>query len=647
MDEALGVSKCETECNFTHTRQTSSSADGGLSREASFPADGVTLAEKGRPPPSPPSEWLDYPPQAETHMKAFPRDPQGVDAAGAAAKSRRSLPVGALTPNKAVALRKDRVVPVLADNAVPAAQRGSAPPQCHSEAPLNTAIVRSGCTAHGHANEPVSPKHIPGASRKYSFYISGANPTARSASPPHAKRSEDPATLTGHEAFAAKGAPRLASPRGARKATTEGGVPAVPAWSAATRSDGKSLCHKDVKSTQCPQSFVRKVDQGHPSPSPAGTLGHRSATSPAGRKLQRQNSASRSIPSVLVCGTTAVPHPEKKESGDQLALLVPGIATHTADGAAGADDAWEDMEEEDFYTAKKARVNGLKRDFSFYGDETGLPGLWRTHSLFPDMFAAITKDANDAPDTDAAPGTTGPMARAPSIFISVTLPGDALEVQDLYSDDSSENGTEAVKEGGGKQQAAPPPPGGAGLTPCPPPVASVDGASAALRPATFPVVPPTARDACIPPRPVPVLHSPLTLDAELLRPARHPTSTGRTSPRAAKPLRMRYLCPQPEMAGPPLPPLSKADPRRLFGGNCLADAPWVSSPCDADLDEDVPISFSASDTPTVPESKQEVPRDDVEVEKKDCVPHREAGRSKVKDKNHGDIISYFVRKMQS
>ncbi|EPY18359.1 hypothetical protein STCU_10019 [Strigomonas culicis] len=67
---------------------------------------------------------------------------------------------------------------------------------------------------------------------------------------------------------------------------------------------------------------------------------------------------------------------------------------------------------------------------------------------------------------------------------------------------------------------------------------------------------------------------------------------------------MRYLSPQPAMTGPPVPQVPKLDPRRLFGGDCLAEAQWVCSPRDVDLDGDVPRAPTPEELPpalTAPE----------------------------------------------
>ncbi|EPY18347.1 hypothetical protein STCU_10029 [Strigomonas culicis] len=622
-------------------------------------------------------------------------DRLAVDITSTAVKSPRQLPVGVLTPTKAAALRRERVALATDGGAVPTPPcrpNGSAPTTSNGRGPT----LRGWCSAQRHVNRSTSPTCSLDTSWRYSYYASGAYPPARRASPPHAKGSESAAKGgtrggdRGRDGAMEGAAPPLAIPRREHTLTAQGCVPATSVGSDRTDSNSKCIHSKDARTMQYLQSFFNQLEQ-RPGVAPMSTLfNYGVCTSLMGSSLKRQNSTSRSLmydvlsatscnvrPSTSKYESTTVPRQEEgAEDLDRLIsmLLHPDPVVRLMDENEARDDAWEDMDKEVhvYCSSKKGRAD-LKKAFSFFCDATGAPGLLscatqeaeepglqRTHTLFTRTFTSLAKEANTAREMHAAVlgsmaasaaalDLSGAVLRAPSIFISATLPGDALEVQDLYSDDGSENGTEAMEEGGAKQQAAPPPPGGAGLTPCPPPVASVDGASRRLRPATSPVVPPTARDACIPPRPVPVLHSPLTLDAELLRPARHPTSTGRTSPRAAKPLRMRYLCPQPEMAGPPLPPLSKADPRRLFGGNCLADAPWVSSPRDADADKDISTTLSSEDAPiipAVPKNKREMQRDNKKSVRK--AHHRSPGgcHPKSKEKKHGAIIGYFIRKLQ-
>ncbi|EPY18349.1 proteophosphoglycan ppg4 [Strigomonas culicis] len=706
-NEVVEVPKPVTECNLTDGSQRDGRTEsGGPSSDPSRPAVAMQPAGERKPLPPPYREWLNYPLPAETDGKAPAAAPLGADAAGAAAKDVRRPRAGTEPPAEAAALLQKRLSQARPGGAAPPALwvPKSAPPATHGGAQAASPIIRngvapssdgSGTTSASHAADTVA-NHAAGGTNASPIKGSGTGKTAAATSgggggaalpvgsvAPSGSAAKRGATnpSAGRGGAAEGPALPLLSPQGDYMLTVGAASPDVSAESNSVNLNMKSVHSKERKAAPSLRSLFSRLEQPPGSPPVSATLRYVGPTSLKSKSLRRQNSASRSmlhalqsftscntLPSMSIYDTTAVPHPEKKESGDQLALLAPGIATHTADGAAGADDAWEDMEEEDFYTAKKARANGLKRDFSFYGDETGLPGLWRTHSLFPDMFAAITKDANDAPDTDAAPGTTGPMARALSTFSfgAAVLQGGGT-CQELYSDDSSESSTAsgaAADTRTAPADAAPQPPATAqaaayqrpavSLSDPPPPLLPVPPQTAAASPGRLPFRESSGTTAVS--QQEPVCGSPLWSDDAGAPSVADSFGAAAAPPTRIMTLRRRYMAPQPLLCGPPLRARRKVDSRLVFGGDFLAEAPWVSSPCDVDLDSDAAMFYNFNNFPFAPTAPS-VPLVDGDLQSQAAdleeflneQPDRsEDDDSPVKKKAHkkGAIKKFFVRKMR-
>ncbi|EPY18371.1 hypothetical protein STCU_10008 [Strigomonas culicis] len=103
IDDDVDVSKPGTERGLTERNQRGSFTESGLSSDTSFPTDVVQPARGELPLPPPPSEGLSGLPPAAAATAAHPSD------SNAAAKDAIPLPVGALKPAMAAALRQERV----------------------------------------------------------------------------------------------------------------------------------------------------------------------------------------------------------------------------------------------------------------------------------------------------------------------------------------------------------------------------------------------------------------------------------------------------------------------------------------------------------------------------------------------------------
>ncbi|EPY18354.1 hypothetical protein STCU_10021 [Strigomonas culicis] len=488
---------------------------------------------------------------------------------------------------------------------------------------------------------------------------------------------------------ATKGARRSSvRPQGEPVATAEMCAPNVPVYGGFT-NHSRLFPHKSERGAMDHlQSFSNKLEQQPSSPCVSTSFKYGGPTSLMYSSLRRQSSAAGSLmydiqpaiswnafPSMLVSETTAVPAPgEDDDVGEHMGRFLDYCAGDTK-GDGCEDDRMADH-------------TPMERLSSDYSDASAGPGLQRTDTLFPDIFTTLTRSANNRKRADAAeplpslaaPDTSDVTTRAPSTF---SLNAVMQRRTSFYWGDRSADGMdgdgeeprEAVCEKGKALSTS------EGLssadsllqdlstlpacTPRPPPdrlrapsyhrpVMSLVEESA---PPLSAVASPRC-DATGTPRRAPTPDAHLRADPQA---EPQTVDAGNAPLKVAKTLAMRYLSPQPAMTGPPVPEVPKLDPRRLFGGDCLAEAQWVSSPRDVDLDAEdpaptAPTAPKAPDvcvTPEVPVlhstitvlgSKGETRTADKKEDDKVCQNHSENSHSKKKEKKRGDIITFFMRR---
>ncbi|EPY18358.1 proteophosphoglycan ppg4 [Strigomonas culicis] len=630
--------KSVAECHLTDISQKNSSTESGFSSTASSPAVAVRRAEKERPPPLTNTEWVMPLVGAKADATVHSSEPLGVDGSGAAAKDAICLPMGSLKPTMAAALRQGRLSLATDGGAVPTAPEGSVPRR--GEAPFSSPTGSDRGRRYSASHLQAAPSRGAESSMNFSFNISSSySPTSRAAPPLRristdsakddavngtdaagskmsdggrrrrcASRTSESALFNGIRSCAgspdgdglhsSKGAPNGAarsvrSPPGASVSKAAGASPSA-SFCSGLANYVLPLPHPREKGAMDDlQSAFTTGEQRPGSPSVSGLFRHGGVTSLMNSNLRRQSWASRSMPydlhSMLVSEATGVPlQEEESDVGGHMAFF----QDRGTDGRKGDD-----------WAGPAAGAGGgdhriaAEPSVSVYSDASAGLGLQRTYTLFGDVFGAMAKDVKHTQRL-AAPEMPHGMMRAPSLFgLSAAQENGDAEGQALYSDDSRE----VTRDGDGE---APPAAISAQASdsflgdenclrdftrlpvcaPHPPPdpvhTSSYQRPARALSQQTSPPLP-----AVVTPRAgatgglwqAPGPHGPLPSYTQCA-----------ASPRTLTVVAMRHMAPQPLIYGPPLPPQRKLDPRLVFGRDFLAEAPWVYSPRDADLDSNVP-----------------------------------------------------------
>ncbi|EPY18364.1 proteophosphoglycan ppg4 [Strigomonas culicis] len=455
----------------------------------------------------------------------------------------------------------------------------------------------------------------------------------------------------------------------AREVTPPVLTPQEPPASASVRS-GTANCnrestHEKERNAAKNAQSSNKSEQRPASASTSVSFSHGGGKSGDGHKLEGQSPTPRSVTHGVKGAAWCKDHPSTCVSETTTASKMVGD-TDKGDkgGVAGGGGAGQ---------AEKggkgdARVAGtdLKTTCSACSSMLGDSVLERTHNLYPDTFAALAKGANH--DHAAEPDVSGPIPCGGSVFnFSVLLQyaaadgatshaaveegaeeSEETEETDEETEDSDSDSSESSTDSDSEEAEAPEAargkegpasvPGGvpAGESAAPNtlkvPAAAVPQPPARARATAYQRSPPTvpAVPQCMPfreynyatvvPWQVPASCGPFSLGWQGAPPAADSVSRSAAYPTEVTALRRRYLFPQPLMFGPPLWQLPKMDSRLVFGRDFLAEAPWVSSPCDVDLDNKIPTAATPPTAPNackgrvVPDSAALTPKDENKVD---------------------------------
>ncbi|EPY18361.1 hypothetical protein STCU_10014 [Strigomonas culicis] len=547
------------------------------------------------------------------------------------------LPAGTPTPNKADALRQERLSLARTGGAVPTPPcrpKGSAPPMSGGRDRLSCPITSQRRGTYSYADVRASETCIFDGSVNYSLGGDSSDVLAAPTTSWFARGSADSTggceTTTSPHCGAARvslsdaSVPLSSSTDSAMGKTvaytpTEQGsfatrstLPASSSiddrrgWSDAMQDSGAGAPVWDRPAMQQGPS-VSELAQRPGSSSTLSLFSHGGDASLLRYRLSREASASMSMlhetPSVTLCNAgrtmstseiTTVPHLEEGVSGTGF---LPSLQDVGADRWT-VGDATVDGHSAEHRVGEGGRRHEMRDRpgtewSSFLSFDT--TGERYTPVLFSGVVSSVAEDTSRVHAADAAGlhpiaqsrtglDTSGPIRCTSATFmLSGTAPPAAtegltrdpdVEVVDGRSAASSAAWGEAQSDGGGAEG----------------PVSVVDGlrsvesflrhfCSMRVDPAPHP---PAATSA-------PACQRPAGSEGERRYPlplVADTTDTSADLPKVTESLQLRYLFPQPELAGPRLPELPKVDPRLSFGGDCIASAPWVSSPQDVNLDGD-------------------------------------------------------------
>ncbi|EPY18368.1 proteophosphoglycan ppg4 [Strigomonas culicis] len=191
--EVADFAKSRNESHLTESSQGISSVDSGSFSTRSSSTVVAVPAWREELPPAPHSEWLRPLARGRTEGTKQPSGPLDADGAGAAAKSPIPLPVGALTPAKAEALRQERLSLVADGSAAPAlpsCPKRSVPALRSGDVPLSSPVAGGGDAMSSQASGKASATGPVAVSLSGPFCTNSPLPPIGEAVPPLHQRSE-------------------------------------------------------------------------------------------------------------------------------------------------------------------------------------------------------------------------------------------------------------------------------------------------------------------------------------------------------------------------------------------------------------------------------------------------------------------------
>ncbi|EPY18365.1 proteophosphoglycan ppg4 [Strigomonas culicis] len=636
VDGAMDIYGLAAECQWAGNSHRSAYTDSSSSSSTSSSADAVQPAGEPRPP-SPGCDGVQRLVQPMPDGLRHSSDPPE-------AESPSELPVGALTPRKAAALRQERLALAAADGASPPVlcrPTERAPPMSGGGARLSSLTFRKANMRVVGASGRTPPRPLVDSSWNYSF---GANSTF--GRPERGGAS----TSTGETASGTSGGDGVAvspsgsvplisisGPSGDTSAGEAGAARPLPSpptenlFTAEEASCPASLCSRNMNynmgsmystggDTATWRRGLASESEHQPDlPSALPSFAYSGAGSQFGYNFRRPSLASRSLlydlqsltsfnapPSMLRTETTAVPAPEEEEAEGDAGGSVALFADYCTDDQAGADCA--DPSADEGSGGQRVDRTAVKQEVPLICDMAGEHQLRRTQSLMPEVLASVTKGARRATepglieDEAVVRNPTAPHAMpcARSSFGWGAAQEHEKEAEDepLGWDDIRADSTDSDGDGAETHEA---------VCKKETPLSTSGGLSGGLpsderllpegsEPPNWLRIPGHSRPLWMrpergpPPAPAVMLEAAPSVEAECTS---SPTDTSDTSTASVEPLTAlgrRYRCPQPLPFGPALPLRQRVDPRRLFGGNCLGAAPWVRSPRDLDVDPYVPVA---------------------------------------------------------